>query len=167
MQYDDLVPVAKLEKNIDENGYIEVKKYNTFDETLTELDFVFLLFKDHSVRYVKIADIKHRAGTMKIKFADLDDRIDISTASKVQLAVDNELVRNLDQPSHIGMKVIAGNKFIGVVDDLLDNSEYLVFTVKDTDGEEFMIPNVGYFIAEENWDENVLFVQNIEELKEL
>jgi ribosomal 30S subunit maturation factor RimM len=167
MRYEDLIPVAKLGKNIDENGYIEVKKYNAFDEDLTELDFVFLLFKDYSVRYVKIADIKQTEGKLRIKFADQDDRVDISTASKVQLAVESNFIKATNPHSYIGMRVIVGDEIVGEVIDLLDNTQYLVFLVKDTEGHEFMIPNVGYFVLAENRDDNVLYVHNIGELKEL
>ena len=54
MQISDLVAIGKLGNSIDEKGFISFRKNSNFQQSyLTQKD-VFLLFKDHRVRYVSI-----------------------------------------------------------------------------------------------------------------
>jgi len=170
MQISDLVAIGKLGNSIDEKGFISFRKNSNFQQSyLTQKD-VFLLFKDHRVRYVSIDKVLCEKR-LKLRFLEADVTEEAADASGVRVALPkSDLVkfnREADFVDPVGMKIISDKKELGNVIDFFNNSVHDILIVKTTENKEIMIPDVDYYVVNKDKSNKTINVKNIRELLDL
>lgn len=164
MQLSDLVAIGKLGKLIDENGFIPFKAGKNFHPKF--LGNIFLVFRDNSVRYVTVEEVKNN---YRIK---LDDSETVQFAAdegnvKVMIPkIDVEsLQKELNIDDHVGKEIIFKSEVIGKVVEILNNSVYDLLICELKNKQELMIPLIDKFIIKIN--DNCITVKCIEGLMKL
>ncbi len=164
MQISDLVAIGKLGNTLDNKGYISFKKNSNFHPLYFNQKDVFLLFKDHRVRYVTIDKLINDKG-IKLRFLETEVIEEVAKAGGVLVTLpETDLVKSKKETGFIdpvGMKVFFNNKEIGNIIDFFNNSVYDILVVKTLDKKEIMIPDVDFYIANKDKVRNIIIVKNI------
>jgi len=170
MQITDLVAIGKLGNSIDEKGFISFRKNSNFQQSYLTKKDVFLLFKDHRVRYVSIDKVINEKR-LKLRFLETDVTEEAADAGSVCVALpESELVkfnREADFIDPVGMKVVINQKELGNVIDFFNNSVQDILIVKTTENKEIMIPDVDYYVVNKDKNSKMINVKNIRELLDL
>ena len=133
-----------------------------------KLEYVFLIFTDHRVRYGKIEISKViAADRFEINIPDLDLLDEISKEKSVQIALDEEEIIKIDENSQyfnpIGMKVVWNNDVVGTIIDHFYNGAHDVYEIELQDKKTILIPDVEDFVIETNTDEHFIRVVNLDQ----
>ena len=170
MQITDLVAIGKLGNSIDENGFISFKKNSNFQQSYLTKKDVFLLFKDHRVRYVSIDKVINEKR-FKLRFLETDVTEEAADAGGVRVTIpESDLVkfnREADFVDPVGMKVIFNKKELGNVINFFNNSVYDILIVETGEKKEIMIPDVDKYVIEKNAENDTITVKNIDGLMDL
>jgi len=167
MKIDDLIAVGSLGKILDKKGYFQFRRNQDLPQGFNTEKEVFLIFKDHRVRFVDVEFSGNNEDKIKITDLYLVNEVVKAGEVKVGLALDNinDLrVKNGLLPSG-EMKIIFDGKEIGILIDIFDNNAHEILVVELKNGKEIMIPYVDYFVTESS-NEKVL-VKNIKDFLEL
>ena len=128
---------------------------------------MFLIFKDYSVRYVTIDDVKYDRG-YKIKLLEKELYDDIVSDGKVKLCIEKKDVPNLPPDLLFNdFEVILKGKVIGKVTGVLQSKFNDIFEIKLSSDKEITIPNVEHFIKKIDKKNKEIHLHNFEELKDL
>jgi ribosomal 30S subunit maturation factor RimM len=164
MLISDLVEIGKLGKLMDEDGFIPFKPGIDFQPDF--LENVFLVFKNNSVRYVTVEEVKKN---YRIKIDDVESAKLAANERNVKVmlpkSVVESFIKTLDINDHVGKEIIFNSEVIGKVVELLNNSVYDLLICELKNKQELMIPLLDKFILDIN-DENIT-VHGIEGLMEL
>ena len=167
MKIDDLISVGSLGKSINKNGFFKYKSLLELPQESKLLNEVFLIFKDHRVRFVDVEFSGNNEDRIKITDLYLANEVVKAGGVKVALALDNinDLrVKNGLLPSG-EMKIVFDGEEIGILIDIFDNNAHEILVVELKNGKEIMIPYVDYFVSESS-NEKVI-VKNIKDFLEL
>ena len=170
MQITDLVAIGKLGNSIDEKGFISFRKNSNFQQSyLTQKD-IFLLFKDHRVRYVSIDKVISEKR-LKLRFLETEVTEEAAQSGGVRVTLPkSDLVkfhRDADFINPVGMKVVFNKKELGNVIDFFNNSVQDILIVMTTENKEIMIPDVDYYVINKDKSNKMINVRNIRELLDL
>ena len=161
MEISDLIAIGKLGKTVDSDGYIPFKPNKIFQSSFPQN--VFLLFTDHSVRFVKIED---NLNDKMLKIDDLEIARDAAKDGKVLIMLPQEDITMLLDEHNIlnyaGMKVYFADDIIGKVKETFFNNAQDILIVELINGNEIMIPVVDYYV--EQIEGNTIYTKNIEGL---
>ena len=164
MEISDLIAIGKLGKSVDSNGFIPFKPNKIFQSY--SLQDVFLLFTDHSVRYVKIED---NLNNKMLKIDDLKIAHTAAEDGKVLVLLSREdislLMNDYDALNYTGMKVNFTDSIIGHVKGTFYNNAHNILVVELMNGNEIMIPIVDYYV--EQIEGNIIYTKNIKGLMKL
>jgi len=164
MEISDLIAIGKLGKSVDSDGYIPFKPNKIFQSF--SLQDVFLLFTDHSVRYVKIED---NLNDKMLKIDDLEITRNAAEDGRVLVMLPQEditlLLDDSDILNYIGMKVHFANSIIGQVKETFFNKAQDILVVELINGDEIMMPMVNHYV--EQVEGNTIYTKNIEGLMNL
>lgn len=170
MTINDLVPVGKLSRSKrSDKEFLLFRPFQIFEPKFLEVKDVFLLFKDHSVRYVTIEDIcEDRNIWIKIEEKDVIEEI-ISAGSAMLCKPADEIDQHHSENERAlkGMKIICNNTIIAEVNAVDYFGAHDVITAVDIDGNEFMIPDVKSYVVHKDYQNNVITVKDIEQFREL
>ena len=164
MEISDLIAIGKLGKTVDSDGYIPFKPNKIFQSSFPQN--VFLLFTDHSVRFVKIED---NLNDRMLKIDDMEIARDAAKDGKVLIMLPQEditmLLDEYNILNYIGMKVHFADSLIGKVKETFFNNAQDILVVELINGNEIMIPVVDYYV--EQIEGNAIYTKNIEGLMNL
>jgi ribosomal 30S subunit maturation factor RimM len=164
MEISDLIAIGKLGNSVDSDGYISFKPNKIFQSF--SLQYVFLLFTDHSVRYVKIED---NLNDKMLKIDDLEiTRAAAEDGKALVMLAQEDITMLLDEHNiqdYAGMKVHFADSIIGQVKETFFNNAQDILVVELINGNEIMIPVVDHYV--EQIEGNVIYTKNIEGLMNL
>ncbi|MBC8384819.1 MAG: hypothetical protein H8E57_04810 [Candidatus Cloacimonetes bacterium] len=168
MQISDLIPIGKIGNHLDEEGYIRFKQNKNHDLDISEIRDVFMLFKDHRVRYVTIDKVLENS---RLKLVETEVISEALEAGGAELCLTEEeidkYIPETTESALIGKKVMFIGQEIGYVNDIFSNSVYNILVVQTLDNEEIMIPDVEYYILDKDPARPEILVRNIQDLLEL
>jgi len=167
MQVDELIAVGCLGKSLDKNGFIGFKRYLELPQEFNSLKEIFLIFKDHRVRFVDVEFSPDNRD--KIKIIESDIVSEIINSADVKLALSQEDIDELRIksdliPSGI-IEIFYLNKKIGTLTEIFNNNAHDILVVELNNGKEIMIPDVDRYIIAS--DTEKIFVTDIEDLLKL
>ena len=167
MKISDLYPIAKLAHRFDEQGFIKITFTKDFDDFFKKFRDVFLLFKDYSVRYVTIEDVKYERG-YKIKLLEKELNNEIMEDGKVKVCLENKDVPDLPESIlYQDFDVYSNNKQVGKILGVIENKMQNIFLIELDGGKEITIPNVDYFVDKTDIQKRIIYIKNYEELLDI
>lgn len=149
MEISDLIQIGKLQYHKAKNEFALKldKEYLHLSERLTE---IFLIFKDHRVRYAKIDILS--LGRIRIHDEDLIE--EIGSEDYVQICLDDQALSLIDDEYEyfdpVGMNVICNDEIVGSIIDYFFNGAHDVYEIKLHDDSVILIPDVESFVMETN-----------------
>ena len=190
MEISDLICIGNLgfsHKN--KKHYIKIKP--DYLHLIPKLSNIFLIFKDHRVRYGKIDILKVvNDNTAVITINDEDLHEELKGVDAVKIALDEDDINQIDDESiyydPVGMKVIWDGKEVGVIKDFFFNGAHYVYeldvaryvpTKMDLDVASriptkldvankpisVLIPDVDAFVIETNIEERYIRVVDLDQ----
>ncbi len=168
MEISDLIEIGKFGNRLTEDGFIKFKKKTEFSSLKLSVKDIFLIFTDHSVRYVTIDNQRSENGDY-IKILEKDIIADVIDDGKVRvmLAPDDfdELIQETNFFPFYNYDVYFNKQIIGIVENYIENKMQNIFEIKlFEDQKEFMVPDVDNFVTEKNSEKQFIVLKNIEEL---
>lgn len=170
MTIDDLVPLGKLSRSKrSDKEFLLFQPMQNFEPEFFKNKDIFLLFKDHSVRYVTIEDISEdRNIWLKIEEKDVIKEV-IDAGSAMICKPADEIDDHFSEKDRVltGMKIICDGKLVASVSAVEYYGAHDVIHAVDNDGKEFMIPDVPDYVVKKDYDDLEITVKNIEQFREL
>jgi 16S rRNA processing protein RimM len=170
MQLTDLVAIGTLGKAPEKDGSIFFQENEAFIPAFLSVSHMFLVFKNHSVRYMTVTGIRQGSGTY-ITFAESDDLQDALAHGPVSVMLTQEDVIRIQEEEGIvdftGMTVVFDDAEIGSVEDIMETRAHDILEVITSEEKEILIPVVEYYIQAIDVENRVIYVQHIEGLMEL
>ncbi len=151
---DDYFLVARILGNYGFDGYLTVKSFTDFDETLFSLREVYIhVFGDY--RKFIVEETVEKNGQILIKFKNFDTFEDVVFLFRKDIYIKAENARKLGKDEFyvhdlIGAKVFQKDLFFGEVIDVLTLTANDVLVVKRANGKEALIPFVNEFVFDVN-----------------
>jgi ribosomal 30S subunit maturation factor RimM len=172
MEISDLIKIGKLVVRSKGGTRIVVCLKTEYLKFLPRLKEVFLIFKDHRVRYGTIDIIKVLTDNKAVvKIADPDLSDELSSEESVNLCLDEEEIYELDEENTyfdpVGMKVIWNEQEVAHIKDFFYNGAHDVYELEMTDGRLVLIPDVEAFVIETNIEQRFIRVVNLDQFLEL
>jgi len=176
MDISDLISIGRLGFSLkNKKHFIKIKA--EYKHLLPKLSNIFLIFKDHRVRYGKIDVLKIvNDNTAVINIKDDDLREEMLNVDSVRIALDEDDINLIDDDSiyydPIGMRVIWNNEEVAVIKDFFYNGAHYVyeiecFAVDSLTGRVVLIPDVEVFVVETNVEERYIRVVNLDQFIDL
>jgi len=171
MEISDLISIGRLGFSFKNKKYF-VKLKAEYQHLLPRLNSVFLIFKDHRVRYGKIDILRIvNENTAVIGIKDEDLLEELTGIESVRLALDEEDINLIDDESvyydPVGMKVIWKDEEVGVIKDFFYNGAHYVYEIELGAGSwelgAVLIPDVDAFVIETNVDERFIRIVDLDQ----
>jgi ribosomal 30S subunit maturation factor RimM len=167
MKIEELVTVGSLGKNLDKRGFFTCNKVLDLPQDYISIKEVFLIFKDHRVRFV---DVEFSVeNQLKLKILDQDLISDIVDSRGAKIALSQEDVDELRIEQGLipvsKLDIIFEENKIGTLTEIFDNNAHEILVVQLLNGKEIMIPYVERFVI--GTTEDRIIVKNIEDLLKL
>jgi len=171
MKISDLICIGRLdlvqqESSKEKSIYLVLKpEYQFLASSLTN---IFLIFKDHRVRYGTIEQQKLVSKKKTIVyFSDPDLREEINSEQRINIYLDEDGLNTLDEknikPNPIGMTVYWNENDVGIIRDFFYNGAHYVYEIAMTDNKNVLIPDVVDFVVETNITKNYIKVVNLDQ----
>lgn len=162
----DLIEVGQI---VNTHGVRGEVKVNPWVYDLCEFEDFKNYYYLKNGSYIKLnhKSLKFHKNCAIIKFAEIEDMTQAETYKGVVLF--SEKNKNLPDDVYyvqdlIGLKVLAEDEEIGLLDDVLKTGANDVYSVKTNDGKTAYIPAVKDFIKEINFDEKIIKINLIDGL---
>ena len=158
----DLIHIAKLRHKKDkQTGKSELylrKIKSEFLPLIPKMNGVFLIYKDHRVRYEKM-DVSSQNGEDVVYIRDEDTLEEILKEQEVIVAIDKDTINEMDENDTyydpIDMKVIWNDTEVATIKDFFYNGAHYVYeleineNIKDQNmTQHVLIPDVEAFVIE-------------------
>ena len=184
MEISDLISIGRLGFSFKNKKYF-VKLKAEYQHLLPRLNSVFLIFKDHRVRYGKIDILRIvNDNTAVIGIKDEDLLEELTGIESVRLALDEEDINLIDDESvyydPVGMKVIWKDEEVGVIKDFFYNGAHYVYEIELLENvvaipcgcpssklQSILIPDVDAFVIETNVEERFIRVVDLDQFIDL
>lgn len=170
MQLTDLVAIGTLGKAPELDGSIFFRENDSFIPAFLTVSHLFLVFKNHSVRYMTVTGIRQGSGTY-ITFAESDDLQEALEQGPVSVMLPREDVTRIQEEEgivdFIGMTVVYRDAEIGSVEDIMETKAHDILEVITPEEKEILIPVVEYYLEAIDVENMVVYVQHIEGLMDL
>ncbi|MBP7205694.1 MAG: hypothetical protein KBA54_04170 [Candidatus Cloacimonetes bacterium] len=166
MKVSDLTGIGRL-GGIDADGFYHVMVKPRFRRLLAETDEIYLIFNSDRVFFVTICDRDISDRKLRLKFAEegIDEERKLHREVILALQTGED---ETDEPDELlGFTVVFANREVGKVKDYFHNNAQYVLVVSGSDGVEFLIPFVDYYIGEVIPDPGVIVLINAESLLEV
>lgn len=166
MKVSDLTAVGRL-GGMDADGFFQVMVKPHYRKILTETEEIFLIFNSDRVFFVTICDRDISDRKLRLKFAEegIDEERKLHREVILALQTGED---ETDEPDELlGFTVVFANREVGKVKDYFHNNAQYVLVVSGSDGVEFLIPFVDYYIGEVIPDPGVIVLINAESLLEV
>ncbi len=167
MRISDLYQIGRLGNFINEDGYIQFKKDDSFQPDYLSINDFFLIFSKNRVRFVTKEHIIESDRKILIKFKEPELLPDLA-GQKVKVCLSkkdiNFIQAGTDYINTNGFNVMFKQQLIGVVVDFFDNGAHGVIVVKNVNEKEFMIPFIDIYISKISEERRLVFVQDVEDL---
>jgi len=131
-------------------GFVTIKSYSDFPDRFFKLKYVIIniygQFKEFLVEDVKLAEnvfhikFKNFETSEELRFL-LGAKLFVKAKDKVILKANEFFIHDL-----LGSKVIKGDKFFGIIEDVLCLPANDVYVIKDENDKEILIPAVKAYI---------------------
>jgi ribosomal 30S subunit maturation factor RimM len=171
MEISDLIYIGQLKVHTSsKKPYIVLRK--EYQHLLAKLTNIFLIFKDHRVRFVSIdlqKIIKEDRATVTIN--DTDVLKEVSNHESVRVCLDESEINDLDDDSiyydPVSMRVIYEGEDVGEICHFFFNGAHYVYELKMNDGKEVLIPDVERYVIETDTEERFIKVVDLDQFLEL
>ncbi len=166
MKVSDLTGIGRL-GGIDADGFYHVMVKPRFRRLLAETDEIYLIFNSDRVFFVTICDRDISDRKLRLKFAEegIDEERKLHREVILALQTGED---ETDEPDELlGFTVVFANREVGKVKDYFHNNAQYVLVVSGSDGVEFLIPFVDYYIGEVIPDPGVIVLITAESLLEV
>jgi ribosomal 30S subunit maturation factor RimM len=152
-----------------DDGYLLFKPGREYMSYFLEKKDIFLLFKDHRVRYVTIDRIREdKKISILLQEKDVIEEVKHSTNVSLCLASEDiAYLRNRFEDNVINFSVIFAGEEIGKVLDVNNFGAHDNYIIRLNTGKEVMVPDVERYVEDRNSERQELVLINIEELLEL
>ncbi|MDD4154951.1 MAG: hypothetical protein PHY08_00065 [Candidatus Cloacimonetes bacterium] len=168
MEISDLIKIGSLEFSHNNPKKIILKPKTEFQDFISNLKQVFLIFKDHRVRYVTV-NIVEIIDEKQYYLEILDDDVikEIKQEHSISLCLNEEDIINIDNSNQyfdpIGMKVVWNNQEVAIIENFFFNGAHDVYEIKMNDGKIVLIPDVEAFVTETNLKDCYIKVQDLDQ----
>ena len=167
MKITDLYQVATLGNKIDEDGFVKLVFNHNIDLFFEKFKDIFLIFKDHRVRYVTIDEVKYDHG-YKIRLLESELFEDIISDGKVKVCLEKKDISDLPPALvFIDFDVYDDDEYLGKITEIMEAKFNEIFVILFEDGKEITVPNIEHFIKKIDFDQNRIFIRNYKELLEV
>ncbi len=166
MKVSDLTGIGRL-GGIDADGFYHVMVKPRFRRLLAETDEIYLIFNSDRVFFVTICDRDISDRKLRLKFAEEGIDKERKLHREVILALQTGEDETDEPDELLGFTVVFANREVGKVKDYFHNNAQYVLVVSGSDGVEFLIPFVDYYIGEVIPDPGVIVLINAESLLEV
>lgn len=144
--------VARVIKSHGLRGEVILAPYRGLDESFQNISTLWLKVADIE-RCMEISSMRPHKGRYIVKFRDIDRVEDTETLIGSEMFADAAILDKkaleglfLDRPE--GVKVFdTDDRFIGMLQGLLETGAHPVLVIKNEDGKELLIPAVEEFIV--------------------
>lgn len=173
MEISDLVKIGSLEFSKNNPSGISIKVKTEFQNLLSKLNKVFLIFKDHRVRYVTVKCVETTDDKKSyIQFTDSEIEDEIKSVNTVYVSLDKDEIESLDDSGEyfdpVGMKVVWREKEVAIIKDFFFNGAHDVYEIQMFDSDKLvLIPDVEAFVTETNIDGNFIRVIDLDQFLEI
>ncbi len=162
----DLIEVGQI---VNTHGVRGEVKINSWVDDLSEFGDFKNYYYQKNGSYIKLSpkSLRFHKNCAIIKFAEIDDMTQAETYKGTVLF--SERNQNLPDDVYyvkdlIGLKIIADDKEIGVLEDVLKTGANDVYSIKTIDGKTAYVPAVKEFINEINIYEKIIKINLIDGL---
>jgi 16S rRNA processing protein RimM len=148
---DELFLIAEIKKEYGSDGFVLIDSFSDFSERFFRLEFVFLEVYGSKKKF-PVEKVISIGGRFAVKFKGFDSgesirfllgkKIYVDQAHSVKLAENNYFIHDL-----IGSQVLRKSSLIGRVEDVLILPANDVLVIRDSGGNEILIPMVKDFIV--------------------
>jgi len=174
MEISDLICIGKLgfSKNSNDKSKIIIQLKAKYQNFLPRLVNIFLIYKDHRVRYGKI-DILQIINETKaiIDLEDQDLKEELAADYQAGVYLDELELNDLDDNGiyfdPVGMKVIWNDLEVGEIKDFFYNGAHDVYEIQMSDKRMILIPDVDSFVKETNIDERFINVVDLDQFLDI
>ena len=170
MEISDLKCIGKLrfEKKVGDDKKIILKVKADYQKFLSRISDVFLIYKDHRVRYGKIDIIKAiKEGVALVDFEDLDLKEELEIEDSASVFIDEDMINQLDDENvyfdPVGMKVIWEGAEVAHIVNFFFNGAHDVYEIEMLDKRIVLIPDVESFVIETNLEERYIRVVDLDQ----
>ncbi len=153
MEISDLINIGRLKFSLkgENKSKLLLNLKPEFQHLLPKLEKVFLIFKDHRVRYGTIKKIKIVGDNQAVlDFEDQDLVNEILKEDQISVYLDETEINSLDKDNvyydPIGMKVIWENEKVAEITDFFFNGAHYVYELEMYDKRKILIPDVDSFV---------------------
>jgi len=164
---DDFFTVARITGNFGFDGYLILKPFTDFEDTLLSLQEVYIfVFGDYRKFFVE--EIKEKNGQFLIKFKNFVSYEDVLFLFKKDILIPSEKAHKLSSDEYyvhdlIGLKVLQNNLFFGKVIDVLQLPANDVLVVKKENGKEVMLPFVNDYVLDVDLKNKIISISDKED----
>ena len=174
MEISDLIGIGKLRiRRNEEDIRFYVELTDEYQNLLPKLNKIFLIYKDHRVRYGKI-HILQMLSEQKAEVDIVDDvdlRYELLKEKYVNLYLDEAEINELDDQNiyfdPLGMKVIWQEREVATIKDFFYNGAHDVYEIEMSDHRLVLIPDVESFVIETNIEERFIRVVNLDQFLDI
>ena len=170
MEISDLICIGKLRlnKKVGDDKQIILKLKTDYQKFLSRLCDVFLIYKDHRVRFGKIAIIKViREGVVEVDFEDIDLKEELEIEDSASVYLDEDMINQFDDENiyfdPVGMKVIWENEEVAHIVNFFFNGAHDVYEIEMLEKKIVLIPDVESFVIETNIEERFIRVVDLDQ----
>lgn len=155
--------IAELKSVYDTNGFIRIKSYSDFPERFFNLHKVYVEIFGDKKEFI-IDEVKKINDFLVLRFRNFNNDKDAAFLIGMKVYVDSENLVKLSESEYfvhdiIGSRVYRNSKYIGDVTDVLTMPANDVYVIRNTEGEEILIPAVTDYIESINPSEKLMVLK--------
>ena len=139
-----------------------------YQDYLGKLKSLYLIFKDHRVRYIKVDILRTIADNKALVTFDDEDLLqELISEDTLQVCLDEEELNSLDTENLYydpeGMSVIWNDQNVGTIKDFFYNGAHYVYEITMDDGKLVLIPDVEAFVTETDIEKRFIRVVELDQ----
>ena len=171
MEISDLLYIGKLknsqQSDKEKGKSFRITVFSDYESLLGNLKNVFLIYTDHSVRYVEI-DILRIISENQADVSILDDDIKSELLKEKQVGIyldEDELNAISDDEIYydpIGMDVYWNDEAVAIIKSFFYNGAHYVYELEMNDKRIILIPDVEAFVIETNTTDRYIKVIDLD-----
>ncbi|MDK2803349.1 MAG: rRNA processing protein RimM [Peptostreptococcaceae bacterium] len=146
-------------------GEVKVYPYTDYPERFKEIQYLYM---ENSDEKISVENVKISKNMVILKLSSILTIDDAEKNRNNYLFIDRENARKLDEDEHliadlIGCKVYdISEKYIGLLEDVLQYSANDVYSIKSENGKTYLVPAIKKFVPVIDIDNKKIIIDPIE-----
>ncbi len=170
MTYCSKILLGRILKVSGYEGAVSVRLEQSFIENIPEMESLFLEIEGRQVPFF-ISDMEYRgADILRLRFEGYDtiDKIREFSGCRVFLTTSVHCDKPVDDIGSLkGYKVMHDDRFLGTVEEVIQNPGQWLLNVRSTEGKDILIPVHEHFIVDIDNTKNTIVIDIPEGLTEI